>query len=188
MLRIAVAKVVLDKPEIAPLVSQVEPTGVPEHMGMDVRQLCLLRDSSDHVTDRLSCHWQRLASGRFQRPSGNLCRVRARWWCHFLHFAAWPRCRAHAESRRNTIPGKANFLQKTPSVNRKGTAYFLRVAVNVRITTNDIPDISPKRMTRPRSEANVVMHQTVAPIRLMNPITLHVLVARSVNWNPNVSR
>jgi len=50
--RVAVAKVILDQPEIVTPIRQGETTGVSQHMWMDRRQAGALRRRRDQVIDR----------------------------------------------------------------------------------------------------------------------------------------
>src|SRR5262249_14800949 len=55
--RVAVAKVILDQPEIVTPIRQGETTGVPQHVRVDRRQAAAPRRGRDQVIDRLPAEW-----------------------------------------------------------------------------------------------------------------------------------
>ena len=65
---IAVAKVILDQPEVVAPIRECEATGVPEHVRMNRRQYGTLRRGRDQVIDGLT--GERLAAFRDEEPGG----------------------------------------------------------------------------------------------------------------------
>ena len=63
---VAVAKVILDQPEIVAPIRESEAAGVPEHVRMDRRQSGSLRRGRDQVIDGLT--GERLAAFGYEEP------------------------------------------------------------------------------------------------------------------------
>jgi hypothetical protein len=63
---VAVAKVILDQPEIVVPIRESEAAGMPQHMRMDRRQSGSLRGGRDQVIDRLT--GERLAALGYEEP------------------------------------------------------------------------------------------------------------------------